>query len=66
MTCNNYYEYSEGKNLWEDAQALKQRPWTISLEGMLRQPSTIDIGDLLKQWQLGEGVHRHRNFEAWR
>jgi hypothetical protein len=33
---------------------------------MLRQPSTIDIGDLLKQWQLGEGVHRHRNFEAWR
>ncbi len=27
-TYNNYYEFSESKNLWRDAQALKQRPWT--------------------------------------
>ena len=64
-TYNNYYEYSESKNLWQDAQSLKQRPWTISLEGMLKQPRTIDIDDLLKQVQLEERVYRHRCVEAW-
>jgi methionine sulfoxide reductase catalytic subunit len=64
-TYNNYYEYSEGKNLWEDAQTLKQRPWTISLEGQLKQPRTIGIDDLLKQVQLEERVYRHRCVEAW-
>jgi sulfoxide reductase catalytic subunit YedY len=64
-TYNNYYEYSENKNLWQEAQSLKQRPWTIRLEGMLTQPRTIDIGDLLKQVQLEERVYRHRCVEAW-
>ena len=40
-TYNNYYEFSDGKNLWEAAQVLKPRPWTISLEGQLKQPRTI-------------------------
>ncbi|MBV9250545.1 MAG: protein-methionine-sulfoxide reductase catalytic subunit MsrP [Acetobacteraceae bacterium] len=62
---NNYYEFSEGKNLWRDAQALKQRPWTIRLEGMVKQPRTIDIDELLKQVQLEERVYRHRCVEAW-
>jgi sulfoxide reductase catalytic subunit YedY len=64
-TYNNYYEYSESKNLWRDAQTLKQRPWTIRLEGMLKEPRTIDIDDLLKQVQLEERVYRHRCVEAW-
>jgi methionine sulfoxide reductase catalytic subunit len=64
-TYNNYYEYSDGKNLWEDAQTLKQRPWTISLEGQLKEPRTIGIDDLLKQVQLEERVYRHRCVEAW-
>jgi methionine sulfoxide reductase catalytic subunit len=64
-TYNNYYEYSESKNLWEDAQTLKQRPWTIRLDGQLKQPRTIDIDDLLKQVQLEERVYRHRCVEAW-
>ena len=28
-TYNNYYEFSESKNLWQAAQTLKQRPWSI-------------------------------------
>jgi sulfoxide reductase catalytic subunit YedY len=64
-TYNNYYEYSESKNLWEDAQTLKQRPWTIRLEGQLKEPRTIDIDELLKQVQLEERVYRHRCVEAW-
>jgi sulfoxide reductase catalytic subunit YedY len=64
-TYNNYYEYSENKNLWQAAQSLKQHPWTIRLEGMLKQPRTIDVDDLLKQVQLEERVYRHRCVEAW-
>src|SRR3978361_1613797 len=64
-TYNNYYEFSESKNLWRDAQALKQRPWTIKLDGMLKQPRTIEIDELLKQVSLEERIYRHRCVEAW-
>ena len=45
-----------------DAEAA---PWTISLEGQLKQPRTIAIDDLLKQVQLEERIYRHRCVEAW-
>jgi sulfoxide reductase catalytic subunit YedY len=64
-TYNNYYEFSESKNLWRDAQALKQRPWQIKLEGMLKKPRTIDIDDILRQVSLEERIYRHRCVEAW-
>lgn len=64
-TYNNYYEFSEGKSLWREAQALKQRPWTIRLDGMMKQPRTVDLDDLLKQVTLEERVYRHRCVEAW-
>ena len=64
-TYNNYYEFSEGKDLWKAAQALKQRPWTIKLEGMLKAPRTIDIDDLLKQVQTEDRIYRHRCVERW-
>jgi sulfoxide reductase catalytic subunit YedY len=64
-TYNNYYEFSENKNLWRDAQALKQRPWQIQIDGLVHQPRTIDIDGLLKQVQLEERIYRHRCVEAW-
>jgi sulfoxide reductase catalytic subunit YedY len=64
-TYNNYYEFSDDKDLWRAAQALHQRPWSIELAGMLPNPRTIGIDDLLKQVQLEERVYRHRCVEAW-
>jgi len=64
-TYNNYYEFSESKDLWRKAQALKQRPWTLRIEGAVKQPRTVDIDDLLKQVSLEERVYRHRCVEAW-
>ena len=64
-TYNNYYEFSESKNLWRSAQALKTRPWTVKIEGMVKQPRTIDIDDLLKQVTLEERIYRHRCVERW-
>ena len=64
-TYNNYYEFGESKTVWKDAQALKQRPWTIKLDGMLAQPRIIGIDDLMKQVSLEERIYRHRCVEAW-
>ena len=64
-TYNNYYEFSESKTIWRDAQALKQHPWTIKLDGMVAKPRTLDLDDLLKQVSLEERIYRHRCVEAW-
>jgi sulfoxide reductase catalytic subunit YedY len=64
-TYNNYYEFSESKNLWKDAQALKTRPWTIEIAGLVKQPRKIAYEDLLKQVTVEERIYRHRCVEAW-
>lgn len=64
-TYNNYYEFGEDKAIWRDAQALKQRPWTVRLDGLVKEPRTIAIDDLLRQMPLEERVYRHRCVEAW-
>jgi len=62
---NNFYEYSEDKDLADAAQQLKIRPWTIEIGGMVEKPMTIGIDDLLKKMQLEERLYRHRCVEAW-
>ena len=42
-TYNNYYEFGTSKDIWEAAQALPIRPWTITIDGMVAKPQTIDI-----------------------
>ena len=64
-TYNNYYEFSESKNLWRAAQALPQSPWTIEFAGLVKQPRKLGLDDLLKQVSLEERVYRHRCVEAW-
>jgi len=64
-TYNNYYEFGESKTVWKAAQALKQRPWTIKLDGLMAKPRIVDIDDLLKQVAPEERIYRHRCVEAW-
>jgi methionine sulfoxide reductase catalytic subunit len=64
-TYNNYYEFSESKNLWRDAQAMKTSPWTIEIAGMVKQPRKFAYEDLLKQVAVEERIYRHRCVEAW-
>ncbi len=64
-TYNNYYEFGGDKGIWRAAQRLPQRPWTLRIEGMVEQPRTIDIEDLLKQVSIEERVYRLRCVEAW-
>jgi sulfoxide reductase catalytic subunit YedY len=64
-TYNNFYEFGTDKSIWERAQALKVRPWTIKIDGMVEKPMTLDIDDLLKRVSLEERLYRHRCVEAW-
>jgi methionine sulfoxide reductase catalytic subunit len=64
-TYNNFYEFGFDKSIWERAQALKLRPWTIKIDGLVEKPFTIDFDDLLKRVGLEERLYRHRCVEAW-
>ncbi|MGH7154903.1 MAG: molybdopterin-dependent oxidoreductase, partial [Acetobacteraceae bacterium] len=64
-TYNNYYEFSEDKDLWRLAQKMTISPWSIRIDGMVKTPRTIAFEDLLKQVQLEERIYRHRCVEAW-
>jgi sulfoxide reductase catalytic subunit YedY len=63
---NNFYEFGVQKNEpSENAGALPTRPWTIKVEGKVKNPKTFDIEALLKLRPLEERVYRHRCVEAW-
>jgi len=63
---NNYYEFSTDK--YEPAGLAKNfrtRPWTVSLDGLVKKPRKIDIDSLLKIAPLEERIYRHRCEEGW-
>jgi sulfoxide reductase catalytic subunit YedY len=63
---NNFYEFGTGKgDPAENAHTLKVRPWTVTFDGELKKPQTIDIDRLLKLYTLEERVYRLRCVEAW-
>jgi sulfoxide reductase catalytic subunit YedY len=64
-TYNNYYEFGLSKSVYDQAKALVESPWNISVTGMVSKPRTIGFEDLMKQVKLEERVYRHRCVEAW-
>jgi sulfoxide reductase catalytic subunit YedY len=65
VSYNNYYEFGSQKDIKEEAQALKIRPWTVRIDGMVEKEMTVDIDTLLKQMPVEERLYRHRCVEAW-
>ena len=65
LNYNNFYEFGPTKSVARAAQALKLRPWTIKIDGMVEKPQELDIDDLLKKVSLEERLYRHRCVEAW-
>ena len=63
---NNYYEFGVQKgDPAKNAGVLPTRPWTVKVEGRVKQPKTFDIEALLKLRPLEDRVYRHRCVEAW-
>ncbi len=62
---NNFYEFGMQKQIARQAQALKVRPWTIKIDGMVEKAMEVGIDDLLRKFPLEERLYRHRCVEAW-
>jgi methionine sulfoxide reductase catalytic subunit len=62
---NNFYEFGSYKRVASAAQALKTRPWTVKIDGLVEQPLEIGIDDLIRRFPLEERLTRLRCVEAW-
>ena len=62
---NNFYEFGSSKNITRAAQALKIRPWTIKIDGMVEKAMEVGIDDLVRKFAIEERLYRHRCVEAW-
>lgn len=63
---NNFYEFGTDKSdPARNAHTLKTRPWTVSIEGMVKKPKKLDIDSLMKLSALEERVYRMRCVEGW-
>ncbi len=65
-TYNNFYEFGTDKSDPSTyAKALKTRPWTVSVEGLVNKPRTYDIDSLLRLAPMEERIYRLRCVEGW-
>ncbi|AZP11450.1 protein-methionine-sulfoxide reductase catalytic subunit MsrP [Undibacterium parvum] len=65
-TYNNFYEFGTDKaDPAMTAGSLKPRPWSISIEGEIKKPMTLDLDSLLKLAPLEERIYRLRCVEGW-
>jgi len=63
---NNFYEFGTDKRApAENASTLQTRPWTITVEGLVKKPMTFDIDALLKLAPMEQRVYRLRCVEGW-
>lgn len=63
---NNYYEFGTAKDEpARNATRFVTRPWTVSLEGEVAKPKTLDIDAIMKLAPLEERIYRHRCVERW-
>jgi sulfoxide reductase catalytic subunit YedY len=62
---NNFYEFGSSKEIAKAAQALKLRPWTVKIDGMVEKEQEIGVDDLIRNMTIEERLYRHRCVEAW-
>ena len=63
---NNFYEFGLDKgDPAENAHTLRTRPWTVTIEGEVKKPVTLDIDRILKLAPLEQRIYRLRCVEGW-
>jgi sulfoxide reductase catalytic subunit YedY len=63
---NNFYEFSTDK--YEPAGAAKNfktRPWTVTIDGLVKKKQVLDVDAILKMSAPEERIYRHRCVEGW-
>ena len=63
---NNYYEFGTGKeDPAANAGSLKTDPWSVVVDGLVDNPGTYSLADLIKDQPIEERIYRFRCVEAW-
>jgi sulfoxide reductase catalytic subunit YedY len=63
---NNYYEFSTDKEaVAKLATSFPTSPWSVEVSGMVKNPRTYGLEDLLKKFTQEERIYRLRCVEAW-
>jgi sulfoxide reductase catalytic subunit YedY len=63
---NNYYEFSQAKEEVAPLSAnFPSSPWKVEVSGLVANPTTLAMEDILKKYPQEERVYRLRCVEAW-
>ena len=62
---NNFYEFGSSKRVAAASQALKTRPWTVKIDGLVEKPFELGIDELIRAMPIEERLYRFRCVEAW-
>jgi len=63
---NNYYEFTTDKEgVARLAKQFNPQPWTVEVTGLVNNPKTYGIEDLLSKFTQEERIYRLRCVEAW-
>ena len=65
-TYNNFYEFGTDKaDPAKNAHTLVTKPWSVAVEGLVKQPKSYTVEDLLKLSAQEERIYRLRCVEGW-
>jgi sulfoxide reductase catalytic subunit YedY len=63
---NNFYEFSTDKEAVNPlSEDFKSAPWTVEVSGLVNNPRTYGVEDLLSKFPQEERIYRLRCVEAW-
>jgi sulfoxide reductase catalytic subunit YedY len=63
---NNFYEFGTGKtDPAANAHMLTTDPWEITIDGMVDNPGTYSLAEILEGQAIEERIYRFRCVEAW-
>lgn len=66
ISHNNFYEFGTGKSdPLAESQSFKVDPWSLTIDGLVEKPVTLNYDDLFKRFSLEERIYRLRCVEAW-
>jgi sulfoxide reductase catalytic subunit YedY len=63
---NNFYEFGSAKDEpSQNAPSFVTSPWSVTIDGEVAKPMTVDLDRIMKLAPLEERIYRHRCVEGW-
>ena len=63
---NNFYEFTyDKKQVKSVAKDFPTSPWKVEIKGLVNNPLTLDVDDLVKRYSQEERIYRMMCVEGW-